>query len=258
MFAIRNRAAFRGLDKPPFSDKIRGVMINLLNAPLYAVSQEWEYNGYDDSDFYRVVFNPNTGQLTRYETFSTRYGCGYFAAVSEQYAKKIGEYGQPLTDYKRDFDGKCDNVPNGKIYLALPVREYVMPEKTPESVWQAAENAFAEMVYNSLKASHKHAAQSPGRGKQCRVIKGRKVKVGSMVRVLGAPVKTYFRGHDTGEKVLVETEAGAALKVAVENLEVINPGQYVPDESELRAKAREIAAARNFYPMFATSRVSMV
>lgn len=46
----------------------------LLQAPLYAVTDEWEHNGYDDSDFYRVVYNPNTRSLARFETGSTRYG----------------------------------------------------------------------------------------------------------------------------------------------------------------------------------------
>lgn len=44
---------------------------------LYAVSEEWEENGYHDSDFYRMVYNASTGNLARYCTGSTRFAMDY-------------------------------------------------------------------------------------------------------------------------------------------------------------------------------------
>lgn len=46
----------------------------LLKAPLYAVSREWERNMHDDSDWYRLVYDPNTGTIRRILTGTTRFG----------------------------------------------------------------------------------------------------------------------------------------------------------------------------------------
>lgn len=43
----------------------------------YAVCKEWEYNGYDDSDFYVVVYDTETRELSRELTGSTRYAGGF-------------------------------------------------------------------------------------------------------------------------------------------------------------------------------------
>ena len=43
--------------------------------PGDVLQKEWEYNGYDDSDFYAILWNPETG-WRRIETGSTRYPGG--------------------------------------------------------------------------------------------------------------------------------------------------------------------------------------
>lgn len=229
-----------------------------LIAPLYAVTPEWEYNGYDDSDFYRVMYNPNTGKLERVMTWTTRAGCGYDMTVTGAYAKRNNLHGYLAYEYKRDFDGKADYVTTNNVRVALPVRWFVLPEHTPAQVWEAAEQAYANIIFAQLLASDKQQASRPGKGKRCKVVNGRKIAKGETVTVLGAPVPDVFNGHNNGEKVLVQTTTKGALKTNLRNLEVINPEQFEAPESELRAKAREIAARRDFYPAFRTSGVSMV
>jgi hypothetical protein len=233
-------------------------MTNLLSAPLYAVSAEWEYNGYDDSDWYRVMFNPNTGTLERHLTHSTRFASGYYMTVTGTYAKQNNLHGYVAHEYKRDFDGKAAYLPTSGVMVSLPVHSFVMPENTPERVWELAEAKYAELVYESLKADTKRAARKPGKGKLCKVVNGRKIPKGELVKVLGNPIPDVYGAHKNGEKVLVQSVTKGALKTNLRNLEVINAEQFETPESELRGKAREIAATRNFYGYFRTSGISLV
>jgi hypothetical protein len=229
-----------------------------LTAPLYAVSEEWEHNGYDDSDWCRVMFNPNTGTLERHLTHSTRFASGWSVTVTGVYAKLNGLHGYVAHEYKRDFDGKGEYLATSRIMVEVPVSRYVMPKNTPERVWQAAESAYAELVFASLKAENTRNARRPGKGKLCKVVSGRKIAKGETVTVLGNPVPDTYQGHNNGEKVLVQTTSKGALKTNLKNLEVIAPEKYETPEAELREKARAIAATRNFYGYFRTSGVSML
>lgn len=40
---------------------------------LYGMCHYWENNGYDDSDWYQTVYNPDTGELTSVEVGTTRF-----------------------------------------------------------------------------------------------------------------------------------------------------------------------------------------
>lgn len=42
---------------------------------LHAVCYEWEHSRHDDSDWYQVVYNDETGDLEQYTTFTTMYPC---------------------------------------------------------------------------------------------------------------------------------------------------------------------------------------
>lgn len=122
--------------------------MKLLKAPLYAVSDEWEHNGYDDSDFYRTMYDPNTDEIKKVETRSTRYGCGYFAVVTKEYAHKHGLYGYVNHAYNpvtRQYD-----LENG-IQVSLPVQWFVFPKDTPEQVWNRAEQLLAEHIYQLIR-----------------------------------------------------------------------------------------------------------
>lgn len=233
-------------------------MTKLLSAPLYAVSDEWEHNGYDDSDFYRVVFNPNTGALSRELTHSTRFASGYCMEVTGTYAKVNGLQGYVAHELRRDFDGKKEYCATVNRLIELPVYSLVMPKDTPERVWQAAEQAYADLLFKALLGASVKESVRATKGKLAEVVSGRKIPKGETVTVLGNPVPDVYGRHNNGEKVLVQSATKGALKTNVKNLRVIDSEKYVAPQAELIAKAREIAAQRNFYPLFRTSGVSMV
>lgn len=231
-------------------------MTNLLKAPLYAVSEEWEFNGYNDSDFYRVMYNPNTGKLERHETWTTRFGCsGPLVTVSLEFAKKHGLYGTPVSEYDANFR------PTGNILglsVGVPYAPFVMPKDVPAQVWEVAEKALERMAFDALQAETKRRAREVTKGKICRVVSGRKIPKGETVQVLGVPVPDVYGYHKNGFKVLVSSPSKGILKTNTRNLEVLHPEEYEAPEGDLRAKAREIAKGRNFYTFFRTSAVSLV
>lgn len=112
--------------------------MRLLPSPRYAVSAEWEHNGRDDSDFYQIIYDPNQDQLIKYQTYTTRFGCGWFATVTADYVKRNN-----LSIYQTLSDGKA--------LVTLPVEPFVPLNRTPEEILRRAEQLLADIIFNLIR-----------------------------------------------------------------------------------------------------------
>lgn len=93
-------------------------------------------------------------------------------------------------------------------------------------------------------------AAKPGQGKEVRVVKGRKVPVGTVGQVTGVYADEYKNASAgryctnslglkrTYHRVRVTTESGENFFTAVSNCEVIEPSRYLPAEETMAADAR--------------------
>lgn len=98
--------------------------------------------------------------------------------------------------------------------------------------------SLAELFNESVELS-----KVPAKGKRCIVVKGRKIQKGEVVTVLniGAPRKFGFYGPATVNAFVKVESTGNMLKTNVNNLEVIEPEQYVQAPETFEAKARQIS-----------------
>lgn len=196
-----------------------------LHAPTYAVSEEWEYNGPDDSDFYRVTFNPNTGELGRVMTGSTRFGLG--------------------SDSVRQFELNPPESVLAQAETALA-----------EIIYGCLRKAEDSDTLEPRAASH---------GDRLRTIRNIRGKSACPAGTVGevfwtGTYGTFYRngynrpGRDNtrvGLRLRDGTKVFVALSACRKDRE--------PDSDEaLRTRASELARNRNFYAAFRTSAVSLV
>lgn len=230
----------------------------LLKAPLFAVSAEWEHNGYDDSDFYRAMFDWHTGELKKVETHSTRYGCGYFAVVTKEYAQRNKLYGYVNHAYNpatQKFD-----IENG-IQVGLPVQWFVTPSAVPESVLSRAEAALAELIYRQLRAADDRDIFEPQNAERGQVLRltephnSRKTKqtlpAGTKIRVNDCSAfGTFYRNgynHPSREnRSVIGTVLGHPETLLRVPLAKCRLDKEPLSDLELRQRAAELARNRRF------------
>lgn len=203
----------------------------LLRAPLYAVSDEWEHNGYDDSDFYRAMYDPNTGELRKVETWTTRFACH-----------------APLP-YVVPEDWTGGWVP------------YIPPSKVPESIWQRAEQALAETIYQLIRSAEHRAILQPQDAKRGDVLRlteahnSRKTKqvlpAGTQIRVNDCSAfGTFYRNgynHPNREnRSIVGTVLGHPETLVRVPLSKCRLDREPESDESLRQRANELARNRRF------------
>lgn len=230
----------------------------LLKAPLYAVSDEWEHSGYDDSDFYRAMYDPNKGTLEKVETHSTRYGCGYFAVVTKEYAQKHGLNGYINHAYN-PATGRYD-VENG-IQVSLPVTWFVDPKQVPERVWQQAEQLLAEQIFQLIRSAEHRDVLQPSNAKagdRLRLSEAhRSVKtkqtlpVGTRIRVnevqcFGTFYRNGYNQPGRHNRSVIGTVIGQPDKLVRVPLDKCQLDKEPMPDGELRARAAELAKNRRF------------
>lgn len=230
----------------------------LLRAPLYAVSDEWEHNGYDDSDFYRAMYDPNKGTLDKVMTWTTRAGCGSFAVVTKEYAHKHGLAG--YINHAYNPATKQYDLENG-IQVSLPVYWFVEPKDTPERVWQQAEQLLAEQIFQCLRlAEHRDILQPtnaiPGDTLQLleahRSIKTKQtLPVGTKIRVndvqcFGTFYRNGYNQPGRHNRSVIGTIVGQPEKLVRVPLEKCRMDKEPMSDAELRARAVELAKNRRF------------
>jgi len=232
--------------------------MKLLKAPLYAVSDEWEHNGPQDSDFYRTMYDPNTDTLRKVETWSTRYGCGYFAVVTFEYAKQNNLHG--YQNHPVEMGTGRVLPPNG-IQVALPVARYVPKENVPERVLQRAQELLAALIYNLIRAAEHRDILEPkivAHGNWVSLTEehnSRKTKqvlpVGTEIRVNSCQAYgTFYRngynrpGRENSSIVgTVKGHVETLVRVPLSKCRLAKP---LMSDEELRKRAVELAANRRF------------
>jgi hypothetical protein len=110
-------------------------------------------------------------------------------------------------------------------------------DATPEIQAKYAEHC-RQCALKAAIENDKEAAAIPAAGKVCRVVRGRKIKVGETVTVLriGEPRKySLSRWAVAVIEALVKVN-GTQVWTNIENLEVLNPEQYYTPEAELQAR----------------------
>lgn len=229
-----------------------------LRAPLYAISAEWEHNGYDDSDFYRAMYDPNTDSLQKVETHSTRYGCGHFAVVTKDYASKHDLHGYINHTYNpetRQYD-----LENG-IQVGLPVTWFVMPQDTPERVYQRAEQLLAESIYQLIRSAEHRDILTPENAEQGDVLRlseahksrkaGQTLPVGTRIRVnectaFGTFYRNGYNHPGRHNRSVVGTVVGHPETLVRVPLAKCRLDQEPMPDEQLRQRAVELAKNRRF------------
>ena len=177
------------------------------------VLRTYERNGSQDSDFLAVVWNPATNAPETIEYGTTRAWTYPNSASVDATAETKEAY-----------------------------RKFLVAESFKELVIQNRNEAFAVAV-----------------GKDCKVVKGRKLPLGTLVRIrrIGEPLK-YSKSRFARATVsalvdvLVDGKrdlAKAGVWVNVENLEVLNPEQFISDPESFRAESERYVAVngRQYY-----------
>lgn len=111
-------------------------------------------------------------------------------------------------------------------------------DATPEVQAKALEH-YVKSGAAGLVRNSETEAKKPAKGKTCRVVKGRKIAKGLIVKVIGSPVKSTYGYHSSVYNVLVQLPDNSMVHTNVENLEVLNPEQYYLSEADALLKARE-------------------
>lgn len=124
-------------------------------------------------------------------------------------------------------------------------------DATPEVVAKA--NAYyAKLALGRLKEAAAVAARTPAIGKTVKVVKGRKVPLGTVGEVFfygeGAyfgPVPRFKSGAWSTKgtmRVGFKTPTGVKFFTAASNVEVLDPEEYLPALEDLEARAAQIGA----------------
>ncbi len=166
-----------------------------------AVLETRERNGYDDSDFYAVVFDEDSGTIKNVDYATTR----------------------------------------GWTYL-----NGATVDATPDVIAKASAYA-SKLRLEDLKARAAADARKPAVGKTVKVVKGRKVPLGTVGEVFWAGEGRSFRPaprYKTGAwsmkgalRLGIKTADGAKYFLAATNVEVVDPEDWLPDLSDLEARA---------------------
>lgn len=162
-----------------------------------------EMNGYDDSDFYALVWNEEKNAPEEIQYATTR-GWTYANGASV--------------------------------------------DATPEVLAKYAAYRLARAV-ECAREDAKNDCAEPMAGKVCMVVKGRKLKKGTVVvvRRVEAPtrwnawspevIQCYVADHANPK------DCSKWVHINIENLEVMNPDQYMPTEEAIQAAGKSLAGS---------------
>lgn len=232
----------------------------------YAVCPEWEHNGYHDSDFYVVVFTPSTGELRREETGTTRFAGGFrsFPKLPAQFDAAFLTALEDLwfrrlvaRDTHRVEHPKLEDVRQGtKVFLTQEVRNRPRAEVEVAcrrcgglGCWVNPRNDADRRECFGCRGTGKQKGSKAGKGKALVYPSGTTAEV-----VRAFENRSRYGTWDRGSVLVLRTSDGTEFRCP---LDAVRLGREV-DAGHLRKCAREAAAARNVYSLFATSAVSLV
>lgn len=124
---------------------------------------------------------------------------------------------------------------------------YATIDATPE-VLDKAKNYYAKLLFERLKAAAAADARTPKVGKTVKVVKGRKVPLGTVGEVFWTGEGGYFGPRPRfrsgawstkGEpRIGLKTEAGEKFFLPAKNVEVLDPEEYLPDLADLERESK--------------------
>ena len=166
-----------------------------------AVLMTFERNGYDDSDFFAVVYDEASDSIKHVEYASTR-GWTYMDSAT--------------VDATEETKAKARQV----VYR-----------------WTLAE----------IAAAAANAAEEATKGKTVRVVKGRKVPVGTEGTVVWRDTDNYKSSQwKTHYRVGVKDADGKVHFTSEDNVKVVDPQEFMPAWSDLEKRAARHAAGNNW------------
>jgi hypothetical protein len=143
------------------------------------------------------------------------------------------------------FDGELKTYEYGSTRYAS--RGYAEVDAT-EEVKQAAEKWLEDWAFNQLGNSVAEEARKPEKGKRVRVVKGRKVPLGTEGILFWMQTKTY--GINRVTTAGIRLEDGSVVFTNIANLEVVDPENYLESLVEIQEKAKKFAKKRNWHIPF--------
>lgn len=237
---------------------------------LYQVSDEWENNGYSDSDFYIVAFDDEKNELERIEVHSTRYAAG------RGYTGIIRKNNVPEEVWSKAESALARLISRNYLLTVKHLIEF------PKTINQGEAVILVKEVKNRPRHEVKQTCfKCNGSGnwvnprnsndkRSCFTCEGSGYKIQSTAtkgKLVAFPVgtrakvKTSFQNTSKygtwnyGDTVICVTEDGKEFRSHIRNL---NLDIQIPTQEECDKIGIERAKHRDFYSQFATSTISMI
>lgn len=235
-------------------------------AVCYAVSKEWENNGYDDSDFFRVVYYPEENKLDRMLVGSTRFAGG-FRNPPELPAELEAAFIACLeaTWFARMTAMEAHTIEHPairhlsqgtKVFLTAEVRN--RPRAAVEvDCFKCAGRGHWQNPRNPNDRRPCFGCNGTGKTKRSAATKGKMVvfPVGTTAEVVRAfENRSKYGTWDRGSTLVLRDAAGTEFRCPISSVRL---GREL-DAGAIRKLARARAAEKCCYPLFATSALSMM
>lgn len=166
--------------------------------------------------------------------------------------------GRVLADRERNFyddsdfyvvvfdEGQLKSYEYGST--RFPGGGYAEVDATPEVVEQA-EEWLEKWAFEQFATVAVENARKPEKGKQVRVVRGRKVPHGTEGVLFWLGEKTYgFRNKVTTAGIRLED--GSVVFTNITNLVVVDPENYLESLVEIQERAKKFARKRNWHIPF--------
>ena len=127
-------------------------------------------------------------------------------------------------------------------------RGYAEVDATPEVVKQA-EEWLEKWAFEQFATVAAENARKPEKGKQVRVVRGRKVPHGTEGVLFWLGEKTYGRNKVTTAGIRL-LEDGSVVFTNIANLEVVDPENYLDSLAEIQERAQKFAKKREWHIPF--------
>ena len=144
------------------------------------------------------------------------------------------------------FDGELKTYEYGSTRYAS--RGYAEVDAT-EEVKQAAEKWLEKWAFEQFATVAAEDARKPEKGKQVRVVRGRKVPHGTEGVLFWLGEKTYGRNKVTTAGIRL-LEDGSVVFTNIANLEVVDPENYLDSLAEIQERAQKFAKKREWHIPF--------
>lgn len=249
---------------------------------LYQVSEEWEYNGRDDSDWFVVCYNTETDKLDRVQVGTTRFPfCteanhgiehGSYSSICYKCAGIVGKASEEIlckaeiklaeilvgliksadrTRLTRGID-----IVGTRVRLAKDINNRpreLFKDKCPncngDGLWVNPKN-----VNDKRKCFKCNGTAKIVKSKS---VKGKLVVIAAGTKAVVLNAKTYggYSKWSKSTSVILKDDLGNTFRAPKESLML---DKDPLSDNECIERAKEYAKQRNFYSSFATAGISLV